>query len=139
LVLDGLLISGYADIDCGALMHDSPQCCRHHGEKAPLKDNDFLALVSQGFLYTARSQYPDDMQPGPIPTLGSYRIPRLGYGSGDAPKTQRRPRRRSRWLWRGDGAASGFRRLRAPNRTPARGPRSDRPSALAESRTCSGV
>src|SRR5262249_14195220 len=27
LVLDGLLVGRYADVNCGALLHDSPRCC----------------------------------------------------------------------------------------------------------------
>jgi hypothetical protein len=29
LVLGGLLIGRYADVNRGALLHDSPRCCQH--------------------------------------------------------------------------------------------------------------
>ena len=61
LVIDGLLVGRYADVNCGALLYGSPpiavnivsQLCtestcfldKHHGQKAPLKDNGFLASV----------------------------------------------------------------------------------------------
>jgi hypothetical protein len=41
LVLDGLLISRYADVDCGSLVHDSPQC-RQHRITSCTKNNCFM-------------------------------------------------------------------------------------------------
>ena len=37
LVLNGLLVGRYADINSGALMHDSPQCCQQPITSAVLK------------------------------------------------------------------------------------------------------
>src|SRR6516225_1871271 len=37
LVLDGLLVGRYADVNSGALMHDSPQCCQQPITSAVLK------------------------------------------------------------------------------------------------------
>ena len=37
LVLDGLLVGRYADVNSGALMHDSPQCCQQPITSSVLK------------------------------------------------------------------------------------------------------
>src|SRR6516164_184629 len=52
------------------------------GKKAPLKDNDFLASIWRGFLYTPQTSTLTSCSLDRSRHWGSYRTPRLEYGSG---------------------------------------------------------
>ena len=70
LVLDGLLVGRYADVNCGALLHNSPQCCQHRitsvyhnhlfvgqaqGPKSAIEGQRFSDLDLEGISVQARS------------------------------------------------------------------------------------
>jgi hypothetical protein len=84
LVLDGLLVGRYADVNCGALLHDSPRLLssKHQGQKAPLNDNGFLPSFSWGFLYTSETSTLTSWSEDRSRPWASYTAPRPGCGSG---------------------------------------------------------
>ena len=70
LVVDGLLVGGYADVNCGALLHDGPRCCqdritvvyRKHlffgqalGQKSTIEGQRFSVLDLKGISVHGRT------------------------------------------------------------------------------------
>src|SRR5215831_5205545 len=73
----------------GVVRTVTPQCTenkclldKRQAQKAPLNHNDFLASVWRGFLYTPEASTLPPCSLDRSRHWGSYRTPRLGYGSG---------------------------------------------------------